>query len=108
VPSTGPYRLINGTTIAANFADLTDGTVLAPIDVTETGGGVGSSIGVWTHTLSNGNARDDADGHCANWSSRALSGVGEYGHATKLHLEWTDVSEASCSNFFHLYCFQQR
>jgi hypothetical protein len=108
LPSTGPYRLINGTTIAANFTDLTDGTLLAPIDVTETGGGVGSSIGVWTHTLSNGNARGDAEGHCANWSSSAPGAVGNYGHATRLSLEWTDVSEAGCSNFFHLYCVQQR
>src|SRR5829696_1025127 len=55
VPSTGPYQLINGTTIAANFTDLVDGTLLAPIDVTETGGGVGSSEVTWTHTLSTGN-----------------------------------------------------
>jgi hypothetical protein len=108
LPSTGPYRLINGTTIAANFTDLTDETLLAPIDVTETRGGVGSSIGVWTHTLPSGNGGGDADAHCANWSSSAPVAAGNYGHATNPRLEWTYVSEASCSNFFHLYCFQQR
>ena len=108
VPSTGPYQLINGTTIAANFTDLVDGTLLAPINVTETGGGVGSSEVTWTHTLSTGNGGGDADSHCANWSSSAPVAAGDYGHATQLGQEWTFVSEASCSNFFHLYCFQQR
>jgi hypothetical protein len=54
VRSTGPYRLVNGHTIAANFADLTDGILAAPISVTETLGGVGGGATTWTHTKLDG------------------------------------------------------
>jgi len=36
--SATPYVLVNGTKIANNWADLIDGTLLAPINRTETGG----------------------------------------------------------------------
>ena len=35
--SAGPYRLVNGTTIADDWADLTSGDLDAPINITETG-----------------------------------------------------------------------
>jgi len=108
VPSTGPYRLVNGTTIAANFTDLTDGPLLAPITVTETGGGFGSSERVWTHSLSNGNAGADPGAHCANWSTNGPGVEGNDGSATKIVSEWTYAGVTGCANFFHLYCFQQR
>src|SRR5215211_4295256 len=86
VPSTGPYRLVTGTTIAANWTDLTDGPLLAPITVTETGGGFGSSERVWTHSLSNGNAGADPGAHCANWSTNGPGAEGKDGSATNIDL----------------------
>jgi len=86
VPSTGPYQLVTGTTIAANFTDLTDGPLLAPITVTETGGGFGSSERVWTHSLSNGNAGADPGAHCANWSTNGPGAEGNDGSATNIDL----------------------
>jgi hypothetical protein len=105
-PSSGPYRLLNGTTIAANWTELTDGTLAAPINVTETGGGVGEPARVWTHTRITGDAGGSPDAHCANWSTS--TGVeGNWGIATVNLASWTDAGEASCTNPSHLYCFQQ-
>ena len=113
VPSTGPYRLVNGTTIAANWTDLTDGTLAAPINVTETGGGTGDVTYVWTNTDPDGTARnvpsDASKGHCTNWStnsSPASDGIG--GSAGSRTTSWTALVIAPCDYRYHLYCFQQR
>jgi len=112
VPSGGPYRLVNGTTIAANWTDLTDGTLLAPIDVTETGGGLGATATAWTYTAFTGHAYGD-DNHCQNWSTNV--GVpntipiilGSAGDAPNTDSTWTHVASIPCSFSYHLYCFQQ-
>ena len=49
-PSTLPYVLVNGVRVAANFADLVDGTLENPISVTEKGVSVSSFLIVWTAT----------------------------------------------------------
>jgi hypothetical protein len=107
-PSTGPYQLVDGTTIAANWTDLTDGTLLAPITVTETGGGPGSTPFAWTGTQTTGNARADGQ-HCQNWSVGA-GAFGALGHSAMVDSKWTDfASGAACNtNVLHLYCVQQR
>jgi hypothetical protein len=108
VPSTGPYRLVNGATIAANWADLTDGNLIVPISVTETGGSVSPLIGAWTNTRVDG-ARDGAFDHCVNWSSNAAVGGndGGIGRADRTNSTWTDHITQNCSAPFRLYCFQQ-
>jgi len=107
VPSSGPYRLVNGTTIAANFTDLTDGTLLAPITVTETGGGVGTTdIWTWTNTRSNGSRESTLNEHCANWSMNT-AGTGTAGRVTNSDDLWTYYGPAVCWDDFRLYCFQQ-
>jgi hypothetical protein len=109
VPSSGSYQLVDGTTIAANFTDLTDGTLAAPIDVTETGGGDGGEDSVWTHTLANGNRGGDLDVNCENWSTDAATGPqGNVGLAIRTNPEWTDRGRSLCNFPRHLYCFQQR
>ena len=54
--STGPYVLPDGTIIAAHgYADLTNGTLNAPIDQTETGGPTSPpGTTVWSNTASAG------------------------------------------------------
>ena len=107
VPSTGPYRLVNGTTVARSFADLTDGILLAPINVTETGGGMGGSENSWTHTQSNG-SRESTGDHCANWLSNSSANFGDTGHVSSSDAFWTTLAAFPCNPRFHLYCFQQR
>ena len=106
VHSTGPYRLVNGTTIAANFADLTDGTLLASIKVTETGVTLAFPDDLaWTNTRFDG-ARDDDNQTCANWTSHSDLLLGGSGRARR-DSAWTDGGFGECSSAFHLYCFQQ-
>ena len=108
VPSSGPYQLVNGTTIAATFRDLTDGTLSALIDLTETGGRVGSNPVAWTHTLINGTPGGDVTVSCENWNTSAPAGPrGNAGLATASGASWTAAGSSLCSIPRHLYCFQQ-
>ena len=50
--SSNPYKLLNGTTIANNWSDLTDGTLQNPLNMTELGTTVQTST--WTNTKING------------------------------------------------------
>jgi len=106
VRSGGPYVLVDGTTVAANWADLTDGQLLAPIAVTETGGGPGTVTSVWTHTLTNGNRGDGVS--CVEWTYEQLPNHGDAGRADLTDARWTDAGFAGCNSPCHLYCFQQR
>ena len=107
VPSRGPYQLVNGTTIASNFFELTGGTLLAPIIVTETGGDPGGTTGVWTGTFYNGTPGANLFDHCANWSASGADGF--IGTAQSTNQDWSTFGRYSCTqNTFHLYCFQQR
>jgi hypothetical protein len=109
VRSTGPYQLVNGTTIAANWADLTDGALAAPINVTETGGAVRVSDLAWTATKTNGTFNQLVNYNCVNWSTAAVTGFGLAGIPTEASGAWTEeFLAASCGEpNVHLYCFQQ-
>jgi len=107
VPSSGPYRLVNGTTIATNFTDLTDGILLAPISVTETGGGFGNTDRVWTQTKIDGTGGGLFNLHCSNWSTSADDALGDCAKATRTDSTWTHYGGCICSSLLHLYCFQQ-
>ena len=106
VPNPGPYRLVNGTQIATSFADLTDGALLAPIDLTETGGGMGATPFVWTATSVSGVANPGAT--CVNWTSRTMNNTGQLGFANRTDGSWTLAGANNCDQAAHLYCFQQR
>jgi hypothetical protein len=106
--SSGPYRLVDGTTIANNWADLTDGNLAAQISTSETG--VVESSAVWTHTLPNGTAGGSGlNVHCDNWLSTAVDARGDVGTSGSTASFWTDViSSGLCASFtLKLYCFQQ-
>jgi hypothetical protein len=110
VPSSGPYRLVNGTTVATSFADLTDGALLAPIDVTETGGRVDDTFQTWTRTKSDGSG-DKSDNHdCVNWTANTNANFGGcIGNVARSDAGWTDsFGGFPCNARLHLYCFQQR
>ena len=125
--SSGPYRLVDGTQIADNWADLTDGSLDHPIDLTELNTPVGAEIRVWTNTTTNGRAWDNGR-QCAagissdtpglwTWTCGAPSWTagdcrfqsGKYGQANSTSGSWTgtDISNTGCDQSFHLYCFEQ-
>ncbi len=115
---TGPYKLVNGTTVANSWTDLTDGSLLNPINVSEFGNDITTRTSVpalralnyvWTNTQSSGNVYStDSTSACNNWGD--LSSISYYSGAVgnlASGSNWTFSSTDYCSQSFHLYCFEQ-
>ena len=128
--SNGPYVLVDGTEVASNWLGLTEDLVflLAPINITETGQGIGESF-VWTNTAPSGvptgcpcpaiyreyegiiESRPAVrDGSCQNWtSSNGDLYDGITGCSIAQNTQWTVTWRhiADCDELLRLYCFQQ-
>jgi hypothetical protein len=114
VQSAGRYRLVNGTVIANNWTDLTDGTIGSAINVTELGttppppsGSLcfGDTIGVWTATQAAGTPIT-FDSRCQDWTT--TSGSSFWGGHTRTNNEWTAwCTGGTCNMLAPIYCFQQ-
>jgi hypothetical protein len=116
-----PYALMDGTIIAANWADLTDGELQAPISQTELSGSPNYGPSVWSFTRVNAtpglfdNPNHVCYGtncHCNGWTSTQTQGYNKPGSAVgqwaKPNDDWTDYSFANaCASKRGLYCFQQ-
>jgi hypothetical protein len=103
--ATVPYVLVDGTVIAENWTDLTDGSLLAPINLDETGAvGFGSA---WTSTQADGSywgtPGDEDD--CTDWSHDAY--YGGIGLAYRVDSAWSAGSGDYCGAWYPLYCFEQ-
>ena len=96
-----PYVRSDGTVIANDWADLTDGTLAAPIDRNEFG--ESTSGAVWTSVDVNGVA--EGANHCSGWNS--ISGNGRQGLTTATSGAWTQDSTGFCMGAARLYCFEQ-
>ena len=120
----GPYRLIDSTVIAMDWADLTDGALAHPIDLTElsgppppTGGCFALDFQVWTNTTSAGEIFQDSPGNfsCEEWTSdyayEAAWGTPERADTWSLHCYGFDGGGPNqrphCLADAALYCFQQ-
>ena len=108
--STGPYHLVNGTKIADNWDDLTDGDIDAAINRDETGAQASSSLpNAWTNTNFQGGV-DNPSAHCSNWSSDSGEHPdgGNSGNIQETGPGWTTgAGNFGCDFELHLYCFQQ-
>jgi hypothetical protein len=116
-----PYALIDGTIIAANWADLTDGALQAPINKTELNGTPTYGPSVFSFTRVNGtpglfdNPNHVCYGtncHCNGWTTTQTQGYNKPGSAVgewnKPNDDWTDYSFANaCASTRGLYCFEQ-
>jgi len=107
-----PYMRVDGVMVARDWADLTDGTLRAPINVDETGAIVPeSSKAVWSNTNSDGtpNLGDGAEPapiDCTSWAADV--GDGWYSDSYAVDNRWTAVpSVMSCGNKARIFCFQQ-
>jgi hypothetical protein len=122
--STGPYVLVNGTRVAANWAGLTSGTLLSAINLTETGGPppagtlVCSSTNVgaaWTSTAADGTLATMLGATCADWGTSGLSTGALLGVVGPTGSGWTNGcgaqtagnNSAICAQTASLYCFEQ-
>lgn len=108
----GPYKLVNGTIIANNWDDLTDGTLQHPIDVDEYGRSV-ESRSVWTSARSDGSRIYQNTGifTCSDWTeAREKADQGNTSFTnSRWAIDWTrnHPSLANCSEYKSLYCFEQ-
>jgi hypothetical protein len=100
----GEYRLLDGTVVANDKADLTDGTLEAPIDLTENQTRLDPGQNVWTGTDDDGT--NAGFGTCLNWFTDSDANTARVGEAGKADATWTDFGDDSCDKRNHLYCFE--
>jgi hypothetical protein len=104
---TTPYFLVNGTRVADNWNDLTDGSLAHPINRDESGAEVTDDGNhyVWTGTQTNGTA---AGPDCSSFT--ATGGAeprGQAGDATASNGDWTASFLQFCNfNNVRIYCFK--
>ena len=103
--STRPYRLVDGTRIAADFAALGK-TLGAPIGLTEKRTAVVFAY-VWTAAERNGSPTADG-GDCVGWTSADPGASGGAGESDDVVEEWTKYNDIACSTLGRLYCFEQQ
>jgi hypothetical protein len=104
----GEYRLLDGTVIANNLADLTDGTLDHPIDMDEYENGPWAAF-VWTGTIADGTSQV---GSCDVWTTNSDQIRGRIGSSAAMDQTWSDVGEGDpnvggqpCDTLNRLYCF---
>jgi hypothetical protein len=103
------YKLLDGTLVANNWSDLTDGSLNAPISMTEKFSYKSSYV--WTNTLPNGARVGDQDQpmHCLNWNTSAAAFQGRAGSSGRTDNAWSGLTFIlSCSQQAALYCFSQQ
>lgn len=97
----------DGTLIADNWADLTDGTLAAPLNLDESGTDL-SGVSVWSDTTTEGTLWEDFQ-DCTQWTDGSDASIGRVGGAGATDAGWTQAGGRACGLFpAHLYCFQQR
>jgi hypothetical protein len=106
-----PYKLVDGTEVASDWVDLTDGTLTHSISITEGGSPLsGSTERVWTNTQADGALHFTQGGlNCVSWTQESGGGLtGVAGFLSSTGSDWTDGDAQSCdSASVRLYCFQQ-
>jgi hypothetical protein len=104
--SSNPYLLPNGTKIAENYIDLTDGTILNSINIDATGKVVEHQQ-YWTGTNADGTTYGDKN-TCSDWGPNPPSWVyGMTGHTANKTTSWSTYRGYPCRRDFRLACFQQ-
>lgn len=98
------YRKLDGMLIAKNKADLLDGTILSPINLTEFGKETASFM-VWTGTSSNGEPwGGPINAYCTNWTSADLDRFVAAGSSIRTDERWMNYGSELCYRKASLYC----
>jgi hypothetical protein len=103
-----PYRLVDGTKVADDWTDLTDGSPLDASINRKADGTAQTFVMAWTGTTPAGTPI--AGQNCSGWASASGGGVaGVYMDPSFGPLPpWTDATtDTPCSGAHQLYCFQQ-
>ena len=100
----GPYKLVNGLRVAANWDALVSGTLENPINVTELGH-TSESL-VFTGTRPDG-TRDPDSTHCDDWTDNDGDNFAWFGVTTESDYNWTYALKSICGIGANLICFEQ-
>jgi hypothetical protein len=101
--SNGPWVRLDGVKVADSKADLTDGVLFAPINLTETLQYVGE-FSAWTGTANDGKKTVST---CSDWTSSSSDQSGRRGIASDAARDWTSLSTACDRDLeIGLYCFE--
>jgi len=101
------YVLVDGTPVANDWEDLTDGVIIHPIDQTANGTLLSSAIFVWTGTSTDGTS-DISGSYCSDWTDELSPDAGITGSLIEEDYQWTRTHAVGCTSpTLHLYCFQQ-
>ncbi|MCB9594134.1 MAG: hypothetical protein H6719_15485 [Sandaracinaceae bacterium] len=106
----GPYVRVDGSLVAADWADLTNGVLANLIEMDEHGDIVSDGGLTWTGVTHEGVPTEDG-ANCEGWTAGFFEPVGAVGAYDNTELgEWSHYDNFGpwpCSNYFHLYCFEQ-
>jgi len=107
-----PYVLLTGESIASDWDDLVDGTILRPINVDENLNEWPEDTYVWTNVRPEGTVdATESFRTCDRWTSSipyAQGGIGLVWAPVNRPWYWTKYhSVADCHESHHLYCFEQ-
>jgi hypothetical protein len=100
-----PYPRVDGTLIANDYDDLTDGDITNSITLDENGVDRSSGARLWTGTDSDGSP---LGANCSDWTS--TDGGGQAENQTATDFRWTadeNTPHVPCRNNQRFYCFQQ-
>lgn len=104
VTSNGPWHLVDGTVLAVDKADLTDGVLDPALRRTEQNQVIDAmNDRTWTGTRPDGTP---AQNDCARWMSGSSNSAGAVGEANQKGGNWTNLGPESCNNANRLYCFE--
>jgi hypothetical protein len=96
----GPFLRLDGTQIADDWTDLTDGTLDAPIDPPV-------SSGAWSNTSASG-TWVGAGPDCSGWTNGSVAVTGARGFPFSAVATWTTGgTPVPCSATLPIYCFEQ-
>jgi len=97
------YVLVDGSVIADDWDDLTDGQLSHPIN--RSADGAEAEHPIWTSTQTSGEALE-TPAFCGDWSINGEGGAG-VGSSSAVDVWWTDVPfDFFCFDIAHLYCFR--
>ena len=103
ITSVGPFVRLDGIQVAATKADLFDGRLNAPINLTETMAYVSPETFAWTASDSAG-AFLISD--CNKWSDGTAGQSAQLGVITSATDEWLYKVTYACNQVKHLYCIE--
>lgn len=111
-----PYVLVDGSVVALDWDDLTDGELLSAIDLDEraepVAGRPGCGTAVWTNATAQGTTAvtDGLEFACLDWTLALFSRWGLTGEASSRGPAWSDggpFALVRCSTPSRLYCFER-